>query len=250
MRFMPKGNKMEIDLAVVMPVYNEEECIVDVVESWLSALSELNIEFRIFVLNDGSSDGTQQALQVFHHDNRIEVINKVNSGHGPTILMGYKKSVKLADWTFQCDSDDEMKPDSFRTLWENRERFDALFGIRIKQNQNFARRLISACSRIIVRILFGRGITDVNTPYRLVRSEVLERIIQYIPVDAFAPNVIISGIICKFGFSVFEHPVFHENRITGKVSIVRWKLWKSAAKAFWQTLLCWAAIKDISYQSA
>jgi len=103
---------MTIDLAVVMPVYNEEECIVKVLKSWISTLTALGMRFQIIVLNDGSSDGTQQALNVFDHDNRIDVINKANSGHGPTILMGYKKSVELAEWTFQCDSDNEMKPDS------------------------------------------------------------------------------------------------------------------------------------------
>lgn len=240
---------MTIDLAVVMPVYNEEECIVKVLESWLNVLSDLGMKFQIIVLNDGSSDGTQEALQVFNNDNRIEVINKTNSGHGPTILIGYKKSVKLADWTFQCDSDDEMKPDSFLTLWENRERFDALFGIRVKRNQNFARKFISSFSRIIIRLLFGAGVTDVNTPYRLIRSKVLGRIVQYIPVNTFAPNVIISGIICKFGLRIFELPVFHENRVTGKVSIVKWKLWKSATKAFWQTLFCWATIRNVDYRS-
>jgi dolichol-phosphate mannosyltransferase len=241
---------MALDLAIVMPVHNEEECVVKVVKSWLSAMSDLGMKFLIIVLNDGSDDGTEEALQVFNHDNHIEVVNKRNSGHGPTILMGYQKSVRLADWTFQCDSDDEMKPDSFRVLWENRKRFDALFGIRVERNQNFARKLISAFSRIIVRLLFGTGVTDVNTPYRLIRSKILERIVRYIPVNTFAPNVIISGVICKFGLRTFEHPVFHVNRKTGKVSIVKWKLWKSVAKAFWQTLFCWATIQDIGYRSA
>ena len=241
---------MAIDLAVVIPVYNEEECIVKVLESWNSVLTTLGMRFKIIVLNDGSSDGTLQALQVFNQDNHIEVINKANSGHGPTILMGYKKSVKLADWTFQCDSDNEMRPDSFRALWVNRKRFDALFGIRVERNQNFARKLISAFSRIIVRFLFGAGVSDVNTPYRLIKSEILERMLPYIPDNTFAPNVIISGIICKFGLRIFEYPVLHENRVTGKVSIVRWRLLKSAVKAFWQTLFCWATIRDIDYLGA
>lgn len=86
---------MLLDLAVVMPVYNEEACIVDVVKSWRSMVSRLNIDFRIIILNDGSNDGTKETLAVFTSDNRIEVINKENSGHGPTILFGYQKSVQL-----------------------------------------------------------------------------------------------------------------------------------------------------------
>jgi dolichol-phosphate mannosyltransferase len=240
---------MLFDLAIVMPVYNEEECIVKVLKSWISTLDTLGMRFHIIVLNDGSSDGTQQSLQVFNNDDRIEVVNKANSGHGPTILMGYKRSVKIADWTFQCDSDDEMKPDSFQILWENRERYDALFGIREARNQNLGRKLISVFSRIIVRLLFGTGVTDVNTPYRLIRSKILEKIVCQIPFNTFAPNVIISGMLSKSELRIFEQPVPYENRKTGKVSIVKWKLWKSAVKAFWQTLCCRITIKDIGYKS-
>jgi dolichol-phosphate mannosyltransferase len=237
--------KMAIDLAVVMPVYNEEECIVKVLQSWISALTALGMKFRIIVLNDGSSDSTKEALQVFSNDHRIELINKTNNGHGPTILMGYKESVKLADWTFQCDSDDEMKPDSFGALWENRERFDALFGVRVARKQSMTRRFISKCAGIIVRLIYGTCITDVNTPYRLIRSSILEKIVCQIPFDTFAPNIIISGVLCKCGLRIYEQPVPSEKRKTGKVSIVRWKLWKSTAKAFWQTLFCQTAIEGI-----
>lgn len=238
-----------LDLAVVIPVFNEEECIIEVIKSWLSELSDLGIKFQIIILNDGSYDGTQEALKAFHYDNRIEVINKTNSGHGPTILLGYQRSVKIADWIFQCDSDDEMKPDSFKTLWENRAKFDALLGIRIERSQNIGRKFISACSRVVVHLLFGTGISDVNTPYRLLRSTVLEQIVDQIPADTFAPNVIISGVLCKSGLRTYEHPVFHENRKTGRVSIVKWKIWKSAAKSFWQTLICWATIKNIGHHN-
>ncbi len=237
---------MSLDLAVVMPVYNEEECIVKVLESWLDVLSDLGMKFQIIVVNDGSSDSTQEALQVFNNDNRIEVINKTNSGHGPTILMGYRESVKLADWTFQCDSDDEMKPDYFSSLWEKREQYDALFGLRTDRDQNLSRKFISICSRALVHLLFGTGVTDVNTPYRLIHSNILEQIVCQIPPDNFAPNVIISGALLKHKLCIYEHPVPHKNRKTGKVSIVKWKLWKSVVKAFCQTLFCRPTLKDIN----
>ena len=239
-----------LDLGVVMPVFNEEGCIVKVVRSWTIALSALGIQFRLFILNDGSKDGTKEALEAFKSDYRVEIINKQNSGHGSTILMGYQKAVKVADWTFQCDSDDEMKPDYFNRLWARREDFDALFGSRTDREQNIGRKLISAYSRGVVRIFFGTGVYDVNTPYRLIRSHLLEQIVNQIPADTFAPNVIISGVLNKYKLRIFEYPVPHENRKTGKVSIVKWKLWESAAKAFWQTLLCRITLRDVSYRHA
>ena len=227
-----------MDVAVVMPVYNEEACIAGVVRSWRAMLSELGLTFRILVLNDGSTDGTQAALSVFLGDECVQVIHKANSGHGPTILLGYQKAVETADWVFQCDSDDEMKPDSFPELWRRREASDALFGVRSGRRQPLARKLISACSRATVRVFFGSGVVDVNVPYRLIRVSLLRRILPQIPPDTFAPNVIISGALARGGARLYNHPVPHEGRKTGTVSIVKWKLWRATFRAFWQTLRC------------
>ncbi len=228
-----------------MPVYNEEECIVGVVNDWRSALSGLNIDFKMIVLNDGSKDNTAQALEAFADYPRVEVINKTNSGHGPTILRGYHQAVDSAEWVFQCDSDDEMKPDSFAALWEKRNRFDALFGVRKERRQNISRKFISFCSRFTVNLLFGKSIADVNTPYRLLRANYLKVIINQIPAETFAPNIIISGAFTRAGLRVYEHEVPHENRKTGQASIVKWNLWKSAVKAFGQTLSCRPEINKI-----
>ena len=227
-----------LELVVVMPVYNEEECIAPVVASWRNALGELGIDFRIIVLNDGSKDGTRAALQTFADDERIEIINKSNSGHGPTILLGYQQAVDLATWVFQCDSDDEMPPDAFAAFWNRRHKYDALFAIRGGREQPLGRKIISAASRITVRVLFGRGVKDVNVPYRLMRSDILREIIVQIPDDTFAPNVMIAGAIARAKLRLINIRVPYRDRRTGAVSILKWKLWKVAFKSFWQTLRC------------
>jgi glycosyltransferase involved in cell wall biosynthesis len=198
----------------------------------------MGIEFRMIVLNDGSRDGTREALAAFEGDPRVTVIHKPNSGHGPTILMGYRQAVELAPWVFQCDSDDEMKPEHFPELWNIRDPYDAVFGLRQGRRQNVGRKIISAGSRLTVRLLFGKGVLDVNTPYRLMRSDLLKQILPQIPDDTFAPNVIISGTLARSGARICNRPVPHEGRRTGTASIVKWKLWKSALKALWQTLRC------------
>ena len=227
-----------LDVALVMPVCNEEACIADVVHSWHRLLSSLNVEFQMIVLNDGSRDGTREALSAFANEQRIRVVNKPNSGHGPTILMGYREAVDLAEWVFQCDSDDEMKADHFPELWRVRDRYDAVFGFRQGRHQNVARKVISACSRLTVHLLFGMAVTDVNTPYRLMRARSIREIIAALPDDSFAPNVIISGALASSGARICNCPVPHEGRRTGSVSIVKWKLWKAALKSFRQTLQC------------
>ena len=225
-----------LDLMVVMPVYNEEACIAEVVRSWRDKLSEMKLNFTILVLNDGSKDGTQQALEAFADDERVRVVNKTNSGHGPTILQGYRTAVEEAEWVFQCDSDDEMKPEHFPRLWDKREKYDALFGIRAHREQDNARKLLSAGSRVVVKVLFGRGVRDVNTPYRLMRSSALKPIVTAIPDDTFAPNVILSGVFSKRRGRLYNTPVPHENRKTGTGSLTSAKVWKVAFKSLRQTL--------------
>jgi glycosyltransferase involved in cell wall biosynthesis len=231
------GRQAKLDLAVVMPVYNEQDCIGEVVQSWLGVLSRLNIRFKLIVLNDGSVDRTAEVLASLSGD-ELTKVNKPNSGHGPTILQGYRQAVESADWVFQCDSDDEMKAEHFAPLWEIRDDYDAVFGCRQGRRQNLGRRFISFCSRMTVHILFGAGIVDVNTPYRLMRAELLRQVVEQIPDATFAPNVIISGAFARSKLRLKNIPVPHEGRRTGAVSIVKWKLWKAAIRAFWQTLRC------------
>lgn len=227
---------MSLDLALVMPVYNEEECIESVVRDWDQTLCELGINYRLMIYNDGSKDGTAEVLKCFQSSETVQVTNKLNSGHGPTILRGYHDAVKIADWVFQCDSDGEMLPEGFSELWAKRNEYDALFGYRENRVQSRSRAFISAVSRFAVKTFFGAGVRDVNTPYRLMRAAILADIVKTIPDDTFAPNVLISGELCRRKCRIFNTPVPHAHRRTGQVSIVKWKLWKAVIKSFFQTI--------------
>jgi glycosyltransferase involved in cell wall biosynthesis len=196
----------------------------------------MQLDFALLVLNDGSKDGTARALEAFQDDPRVRVINKQNSGHGPTILAGYRIAVEEADWVFQCDSDDEMKPAHFAKLWDKRAKYDALFGVRVHREQEAARKLLSAGSRMAVRLLFGRGVRDVNTPYRLMRASALRPIVRAIPDDTFAPNILISGVFSRGRNRIYNALVPHENRKTGTASLTSSKVWKVAWKSLRQTL--------------
>lgn len=229
---------MAVDLALVMPVYNEGECIAHVVASWRESLKCLGMSFRMIVLDDGSKDNTANELTRFDSDPAIEVIHQENVGHGPTILRGYRCAVELADWVFQCDSDDEISPSFFPTFWRCREQYDALFGVRERDKRSPGRMIISAVGRLTIRLAFGGGVDDVNVPYRLTRASMLRDVIAQIPPETFAPNVIISGAIARARFSVLQIPVRCEARKTGTSSITGLKIWKAAAVSFHQTLAC------------
>lgn len=226
----------DYQLVLVMPVYNEQECVVDVVQGWRDELTRIGIDFLLLVINDGSRDLSGERLARFVEDPRVRVINKANSGHGPSILLGYRLACAQAQWVFQTDSDDEMSPAYFRDLWQRRHEYDALFGRRHNRIQGAGRRLISRVSRLTVGLLFRPGVKDVNTPYRLIRSPLLKTIVDLIPSDTFAPNLVISGGVAMSGGRIFNRPVPHQGRRTGSVSIVKWKLWRAACRSFIQTV--------------
>jgi glycosyltransferase involved in cell wall biosynthesis len=221
-----------------MPVYNEEGAIAAVLAKWVKELDTLNINYQIHTYNDGSKDNTAAILEseAKKYPGRIFVHDKANSGHGPTILQGYREQSAVAEWVFQMDSDDEMGPEKFGDLWEQRDHYDFLIGIRDGRYQQLPRKIISWMSRAVVRIFFGRGVRDVNSPYRLMKSDVFSSFYWVIPDDTFAPNVIISGWVAREHLKFYECQIPHGDRKTGEVSIKKWKLLKVALKSFVQTI--------------
>ena len=226
------------DLSVVMPVYNEAEAIGPVLKKWMAMLDTLGIRYRIRAYNDGSKDATCKILAEVADasDGRVLAVDKPNSGHGPTILRGYREAAEDSDWVFQIDSDDEMGPESFPELWAKRNDYDFLVGRRDGRRQPLARKVVSFVSRLCVRLFYGKGIWDVNTPYRLMRAEVFAPFYAQIPDDTFAPNVILSGLAARHRLRLLEIPVPQHDRTTGEVSIKKWKLLKAAARSFMQTI--------------
>ena len=225
-------------LCVVMPVYNEEDAIGIVLEKWVVELDRLGIDYVIRPYNDGSKDGSLVVMrEIAAKCPQIEVRDKPNGGHGNTILIGYREAAADGfDWVFQVDSDDEMGPEKFGVLWANRECRDFLVGIRDGRRQPLARKVISFVSRLCVRMFYGKGIWDVNTPYRLMRVSAFKDFFSDIPLTTFAPNVILSGLAARHKLRLFEMRVPQHDRTTGEVSIKKWKLLKAATKSFAQTI--------------
>jgi dolichol-phosphate mannosyltransferase len=224
-----------IELAVVIPVYNESEIIVEVIKDWNNILEPLSISYSINLYNDGSNDDSLEKMQKAQtcYPN-LNIVNKPNSGHGPTILQGYSDNLN-ATWIFQVDSDNEISAKHFVEFWNARNNFDFLIGHRRNRKVPLPRKIITFFSSFIVRLCYGKGIKDVNAPYRLMRVEKLKGLLKKFPKDTFAPNIIISGVAVKekWAFKNIEIPV--QKRLTGEVSIKQAKLVVVALKSFYQT---------------
>ena len=180
-------------LAIVIPVYNEEASLVTLLQDWQVVFNATGEPYKIILIDDGSKDKSLQLLHTLRENNPgLDVHTQPNAGHGPAILKGYQLAL-CAEWVFQIDSDHQLDTGAFATLWKNRGDFDLLLGERTEKNASFPRQCVSAVSKGIVRLVYGKGVRDVNTPYRLMRASQLEPALEKIPGDSFAPNVLLTA---------------------------------------------------------
>lgn len=232
-------------LIVVMPVYNEAGCIKQVLDEWLAILRK--VDGVLLVINDGSTDGTQAVLEtVKNAEPRLHIITQSNGGHGAAILRGYREAIALGPkYIFQTDSDDQIKAESFMSLWNARNRSPFIVAIRHHRQDGRLRLTISKISKIINALLFGATIQDANVPFRLMKKTLLAELLAELPKAVFAPNIFLSILAVKRGIQIEEIPVWHKARTTGKESIRRLKLLKACATSaqeliafrmtFWRT---------------
>ena len=211
--------KLLKDVAVVIPVFNEEKLIGECINEWLNVLDSVNLNYEILIIDDGSSDATISIVERYGDNQNIQVIIKQNEGHGPTILAGYKRAVGIAEWVFQADSDNEISPNQFSALWSRRQGQDAVIAWRQGRNQTTVRRLVTFFARVITKVLFRCHLRDVNIPFRLIRSETLTILLEKIPSDTFAPNIALSGALSLMNYQVEECPVVFNERIVGESSL-------------------------------
>lgn len=196
------------DLALVVPVYNEGSQIARTIGAWVEKLRALRVSFDIHVYNDGSTDDTRKLLEDLQVEYlELKVHNKENSGHGPTILLGYRDQSRNSPWLFQVDSDGEIGPEDFSSLWDVRDDYDFLTGVRQGRRQKLSRRIMSWAAAEVVFLVFGERVADPNCPYRLMRSSAFSDLYWMIPEGTFAPNVVVSGFAAQRGLRILEVPV-------------------------------------------
>ncbi len=186
-------------LYIVIPAYNEQENIRDVINQWYPIIDKLQNDSKLLVIDDGSKDDT---LRIIKDESKIKVhlipISKTNSGHGATILFGYKYAIdKGADYIFQTDADGQTLSEEFSQFWNMRKQHDMLIGNRIKRQDGLSRVLVSQVLKLVLFLSFHVLITDANTPYRLMKTKTLKKYISLIPKDYNLTNVIIAVIFAR-----------------------------------------------------
>ena len=222
-------------LYVVIPAYNEEENIENVVNDWYPVVAAHDGDggSRLLIINDGSTDSTYEKLKELAKDRPLmEPVTKPNSGHGATLLYGYNMAIdRGADYIFQTDSDGQTLPSEFAGFWQLRKDHDMVIGSREGRQDGFSRVVVTKTLKAVIRICFGVTVTDANTPFRLMEAETLKKYIGLIPEDYFLSNVLISVIYTKKGLKVKYIPITFRPRQGGVNSINMKRIFNIGRKA-------------------
>lgn len=168
-------------VAVIIPVYNEEAQIAGVLDRLLAARGQSGWE--IIVVDDGSTDGTPAKLAAYR--GRVRVIrHRSNHGYGAALKTGIL-STRARNVIFM-DSDGQHSPDLIPELEKQLERFEFVIGERKTQDGiPWIRRPGKLVLRLVVGLLVGKRIDDVNCGFRGGRRHIYLRMLELLP-DGFS----------------------------------------------------------------
>lgn len=225
-----------LQLAVIMPAYNEEGAIQAAVDEVRTHVLDGVVGSQLLVVDDGSRDRTGAILDaIAAADPRIRVLHQRNAGHGPAIMAGL--DAVDAEQVFLIDSDRQIPLKGFARAWEMlKDGADGVFGVRRQRHDARVRLVLTVVVRQALRWLFRVRLHDANVPYKLLRRSVWQEAGAIIPRDTLTPSIFLAVYMARRGKKIVELDVEHLERKTGEVSIKRWKLMKFCARSFRQLL--------------
>src|SRR5215831_2205477 len=212
-------------LSIVIPVYNEEQTISELVQR-VRAVDLGDIEKEIIIANDGSSDGTRQAIDSSHwaDDARIRVYdNPINIGKGGAVRIGLRNAT--GDIILIQDAELELDPQEYRGLLQPilDGRTDVVYGSRflapssrVPLRARLGNRMLTWCTNL----LFGARLTDMETAYKVFRRETIAGIrLRCVGFD-FEPEI--TAKLLRAGRKIVEVPVRYNPRRIEEGKKIRW----------------------------
>ena len=220
----------------VMPAYNEAENIEETIKQWypvVEKLQEGGADSKLCIANDGSKDNTFEIMSGLKEKYPLfEPLDKPNSGHGATVLYLYRHAIANgANYIFQTDSDGQTNPEEFWEMWKNRSKYDFQIGHRLGRQDGASRVFVTKTLRLVVWLMFHEWVTDANTPFRLMRTDKLQPIMNVIPQDYFLCNVAISAIAVKWNYKIGWYKITFKPRQGGVNSINMKRIFKIGRQA-------------------
>ncbi len=225
-------------LSVIVPVYNEEDTIEEIVARVL-AVEIADVEKELIIVDDGSSDGTRRAIDAsaWRSDPRIHVReNAINLGKGAAIRLG----LKFADGEVILiqDADLELDPRDYPVLLAPlmKGEADIVYGSRFLREApalSLQARLANWLLTAVTNVLFFARLTDMETGYKVFRRESLRGIrLRCVGFD-FEPEF--TARLLLAGARIQEVPISYNPRRTEDGKKIRWV---DGVDALWVLVRC------------
>lgn len=208
-------NREGLSVSVVIPVFNEELTIGDIVARTRSTLEKFDLPYEVLVIDDGSADRSAEISQA----SEAHVLREVHQGKGHALRLGFERA--KGNVIVTLDSDGSHQPEEIPMVLEcmKENRVDFVIGSRFFSNQiNNAK--IPKVNRIgnrmfnnLIRFLTGMKVSDSQSGFRVIRSSILRRMELNSKGYEVESEMLVKAL--KMGAKVMEIPISFEQRTVG-----------------------------------
>ena len=210
------GSQRFTRLSVIIPVYNEEKTVLEIVRKVQAV--ELPLEKEIIVVDDGSHDRTPQILATLPTGEGVRVHTcPVNQGKGAAIRSGL--GLATGDIVLIQDADLELDPNEYPILIAPivSSQAQVVYGSRFSGGRNRALSLSYLANRFLIamtNILYGAGLTDMETCYKVFRRDVIRQVRLCANRFEFEPEV--TAKVLRLGYGIHEVPISYRPRTSAE----------------------------------
>lgn len=205
-------------LSVFLPAYNEEANLSHTVKNVVDNLNKSVSTWELIIVNDGSKDKTGAIADDFaKKDSRIRVIHlHPNGGYGSALKAGLYAC--KYPWISFIDSDGQFDFSEIGRFLKTQEKTsaDLVIGYYLGRKVSFQRKINTKIWQIIVWLLFGLNVKDIDCGFKLISKKVLDKIDK---LESTRGAFITSEFLIKCqkaGFKIVEIGVQHFPRVQGE----------------------------------
>ena len=199
-------------ISVVIPVFNEEKYILDVLNSVNKEKSKFDLE--IIVVDDNSTDNSRKIIDNNSHLYDHKIFKKQNEGKGSAIISAIEKV--SGEYVLIQDADLEYSPNDYEKLFEPiNQNADAVYGSRFigsdaKRIFYFSHRIANFIITTLVNFLTNINFTDVEVGYKLVKTQHIKKI--NLKEKSFAIEIELTMKLAKQKIKFYEVGISYNGR--------------------------------------
>lgn len=201
------------DVSVIVPLYNEQENLGQLYEEIDAAMASLNKEYEIIFVDDGSTDGSDEAISGFmRKDKKVKLIQFTrNFGQTAAMAAGFEHAQGRVYVTIDADNQN-VPADIPMLLKKIDEGFDVVSGRRKNRKDKFlTRRLPSHAANYVISKLTGVKLHDYGCTLKAYKAEFIDNIDLYGEMHRFIP-----AYAAMAGAKITEIEANHRPRTRGK----------------------------------